>query len=98
MKYLITERQAKKTLSTEDIDTQFSVIKNFLEKIPPYYSDVTKIVVRKPKVGDQVVVTLVFKPKTPVSKIEETLDKTWDRIYNYLGLTVAVSHIIEGQV
>ena len=98
MKYLITERQAEKIISTEDIDTQFSVIKNFLEKIPPYYSDVTKIVVRKPKVGDQVVVTLVFKPKTRMSKIEETLDKTWERIYNYLGLTVGVSHIIEGQL
>jgi len=98
MKYLITERQAIKIISTEDINKQFSVIKNFLEKIPPDYPEVRRIVVKKPEVGDQVLVTLVFKPKTPTSKIEETLDKTWDRIYNYLGLTVAISHLIEGQV
>ncbi len=91
MKYLITEEQYKTV--DEKLDKEFELVKNFLERIPPKFPDyLLELKIYKPKFNSDVMVLGVFKKQTPNSKIEEILDRLWERIYNYLDITVRLGH------
>ena len=91
MKYLITEEQYKTV--DEKLEKEFEVVKNFLERITPKFPDyLLELKIYKPKFSSDVMVFGVFKKQTPNSKIEEVLDRLWERIYNYLDITVQLGH------
>ena len=91
MKYLITEEQYKTV--DEKLENEFVVVKDFLEKIPLRFPDYVKeLKIYKPKFGTEVIVFVVFEKGTPRFKIEEILDRLWDRVYDYTNITVQLGH------
>lgn len=91
MKYLITEEQYKTV--DEKLEKEFVLVKDFLEKIPLRLPDyVQELKIYKPKYGSEVIVFVVFEKKTPRFKIEEILDRLWDRVYDYTNITVQLGH------
>ena len=91
MKYLITEGQ-QETID-EKLEKEFEVVKDFLEKIPLKFPDYVKeLKIYKPKFGTEVIVFVVFDKQTLNSKITEVLNRLWERIYNYLDITVQLGH------
>ena len=91
MKYLITEEQYN-TLD-EKLEKELVVVKDFLEKIPIRFPNYVKeLKIYKPKFGTEVIVFVVFEKGTPRFKIEEILDRLWDRVYDYTNITVQLGH------
>lgn len=91
MKYLITEEQYKTV--DDKLEKEFVVVKDFLEKIPLRFPNYVKeLKIYKPKFGTEVIVVVVFDKQTLNSKITEVLDRLWERIYNYLDITVQLGH------
>ena len=91
MKYLITEEQYN-TID-EKLEKEFVFVKDFLEKIPLRFPDYVKgLKIYKPKFGTEVIVFVVFEKGTPRFKIEEILDRLWDKVYDYTNITVQLGH------